>query len=32
VYLLGVDSLEVIQPGIALTDGCFVGRIPNDVI
>ena len=32
MYLLGVDSLGVIQPRIPLMDGGFIGRIPNDVI
>ena len=32
MYLLGVDSLGVIQPRIPLTDGGFIGRIPDDAI
>jgi hypothetical protein len=29
VYLLGVDSLGVVQLGIALLDSGFVVRMPN---
>ena len=32
MYLLGVDSLRVVQLRIALTDDGFVSRAPNDAI
>jgi hypothetical protein len=30
VYLLGVDSLRVIWPGITLMDGGFTSETPNN--
>jgi hypothetical protein len=29
VYLLGVDSLRIVQPRIALIGSGFIGRTPN---